>query len=148
MNDDMLMILITGDFFLPLIILQKINKLCKVLNFFKIRNELKSKLAFRENSLMLTVIVLAFIAIILLVIVINLYFKLKHPTFSKFVPNPTGYPFLNNFFDLMPDSMLDSLEKYTKEYGKLFELYAFSQRIVVISDVDVCYEICLYPFTN
>ena len=86
-----------------------------------------------------TIIIFSFLAIISIYYFIC-FFAAND---KKSIPRPRGLPFLGNVLDMTPERILDSLEKYEKLFGSIFELYAFFQRYICISDLKLTTEILM-----
>lgn len=54
---------------------------------------------------------------------------------------PRGFPIIRNVFDLIPENFLSAVEKHCNELGDLFELYAFSKKYVILSNLQHITEI-------
>ena len=78
-------------------------------------------------------------------IVIATFFLFQNYLFGKLrnksLKGPKGFPIIGNLFDLMPENFLFALEKYKNELGGIFELYVFSKRYVILSNLHLITEV-------
>lgn len=51
------------------------------------------------------------------------------------------WPFIGNLIEMLPEKSVQSLITWTEKYGKFVEIYIFSKRIILISDLSIAKEV-------
>ena len=69
----------------------------------------------------------------------NLFNRRRSNT-SKLI-KVSGYPFIGNLLQLLPQNILYNLQKFKYLYGNLYQFKLFNKRVIVISDKIIVNEI-------
>jgi hypothetical protein len=59
------------------------------------------------------------------------------------IPAVPGYLVIGNLFDMMPSTLLSSLNRYQKQFGHIFTLRVLNRKFLHISDAHLCREVLL-----